>query len=459
MWYHRCGVLGSLGIDLYVGSAMALVCLAITVTANKVIHNRVLRQAESEVNPEENADLISNTDRNQPGSETQPSLRGLNSATKVTARGSSPSQARTERAASTPDRREPLSRKLRCLPTGAVEGPLAGDRTVLRAARWRDTYGLTLLFAKVEATTLKVLVLVALNCWNASSSIFEQYSLIAAIIFTLYYIFQGYFTYQFATCIWKEVTCSSLREQYSLTAAGKNNRGVESAGAEPPAATRNLEALLPAVMKGPNKDLRAVLFEDAAVPKNILQLLVPFVWQTRCFLLAVIAVAMARTPLAQVILALIVEIAYLVFIITSLKTESLADFLADSVGQTLLIVYLTLKAVTVGANLSEETNQLTLGYAMAWVLVIYGVLAVFATCYKSAKLLYHRVRKLEPVSALNDIRTRSTKSPNLVVFDRLKSSISKVGPHSLRKLSPQIRTGPQFKVNLQRILSKKGPVN
>src|SRR3990167_131350 len=82
---------------------------------------------------------------------------------------------------------------LRFFPNGEVPSNVDRDWTMLIVGFIREVYGVNFVFAKFDACELKILTFVVLNYWHANAGLLEQYSLIAAIIFTLYYIFQGYF--------------------------------------------------------------------------------------------------------------------------------------------------------------------------------------------------------------------------------------------------------------------------
>ena len=394
---YECSVLGNTGPDTYAVILLAIFCVVFTVACNKLIELRMRtwkfqEQADLKIPTEPSAPVII------PGSPkkilAKPSSVIIHSSSRpLRMKTKKLTQATITSKDALNSRSEQQSLET---PSGEVNNSQHPSRTVRLVSNLKEVYGLGFLIVKLEANQLKLILVIFLNYWYYNKGSLEQYSLIAAIIFTLYYIFQGYFTYQFAEQIWKAVLQKkSQNEETEIIAEEKMaeaSKPTESAVGQLRSNNSILKGLLPEMLGGPQKDLRAYLFDEMKTPKHFVHLSTPVVSLVRSILLSCVLVMLSARPLIQLTVALIVEIAYLVFIIKAVKLVSKIQFVAQIVGQILIGKFLILKLITVTANITEATRQKVLGYWMAWTLIAYALTGLVSMVCEACAFLIMKLK-------------------------------------------------------------------
>ena len=235
-----------------------------------------------------------------------------------------------------------------------------------------DHFGMNFFFAKLEAFQLQIFLSIMLNIWNAKYSLLEQYSLIAAIIFTLYYIFQGYFTYQFASYIWKEVQTQKLATN-ELQGKGHDMIG-EGLGEQ-----QVLKDMFPQLLAGSSPKFLGFLYSGAKVPETFLNMCHPQVYMARSLLLSICLVMLASVPFIQISAALIVEIAYLVFIIKWSESRDKTRRKVDARNHFILCVYLGCTFLATSNQFGESESQGLFGTLAALAVLMHPTLATWRT--------------------------------------------------------------------------------
>ena len=448
---YECSVLGNTGPDTYAVILLGIFCVILTVACNKLIEMRVRAWKVQELRNSEIYDSAMSTIRSRlPRSVvSKPSSVIIHSSSRV-----SRVQAKkvTQQAITGSESWNFVSEtNLSQTPSSDSAIPQDPSKAYQFISSLREVYGMSFFIAKLEANQLKLILVIVLNYWNCNKGSLEQYSLIAAIIFTLYYIFQGYFTYQFAEQIWNAVSRLKLGSSVpknSLSQTKLTDKS-EPSGEKIDTLVRHdsaLKSVLPDILRGPYRDLRATLFNEMKTPTNFMHLCLPIMTLLRCFLISCMLVMLSSLPFIQLTVALIVEIAYLVFIIKAVRLVSRVQFVAQIIGQILIGMYLFLKLITITVNITEATRQKKFGYCMVWILIAYALTAIFLIVFEVATFLY---------SKLKGCRKKKNKVASV---HKSKSNFESRAPpdDKINQKDPeQPNKTPRFKTKLLQVIDKK----
>ena len=292
----------------------------------------------------------------------------------------------------------------------------------------RETYGVTFFIVKLEATQLDMITLMVLNFWNYGEGVIEMYGVFLSLIFTIYYLLQGYFTYTFAQQIWQEVQKyrneakshedekGAQKRPYVTTAPNKINT------VDQPTQEVELDSFFR------TNDSRSFMFERLKVPNKFEQLCEPLARLARSFLLAFALVVLASVPLIQVITASIVEAGYLLFIIKSNIKASRSEFVYEVFGEGLIILYLVGKMLTIPDLFSESTNQTVLGIIIGWLLILYSFVGILFALYSLCLALWESIQNCRKKTdsekqsvKMNQVRARVESEPRINQYSHDKS--------------------------------------
>jgi len=149
-----CSILANMGPDVFALAILITICVVISATSNRIIDYRIRK-------------------------------KGLDSPK--------------------PEQESSIRKDWTCLGRGYIPPDVQLTMTDKFLVGLRETYGVTFFIVKLEATQLDMITLMVLNFWNYGEGIVEMYGVFLSLIFTIYYLLQGYFTYTFAQQIWQEV--------------------------------------------------------------------------------------------------------------------------------------------------------------------------------------------------------------------------------------------------------------
>jgi hypothetical protein len=336
-----CSILANMGPDVFALAILITICVVISATSNRIIDYRIRK-------------------------------KGLDSPK--------------------PEQESSIRKDWTCLGRGYIPPDVQLTMTDKFLVGLRETYGVTFFIVKLEATQLDMITLMVLNFWNYGEGIVEMYGVFLSLIFTIYYLLQGYFTYTFAQQIWQEVQKyrneakshedekGAQKRPYVTTAPNKIKTKDKQIQDE------QLESFFSTV------DSRSFMFERLKVPNKFEQLCEPLARLARSFLLAFALVVLASVPLIQVITASIVEAGYLLFIIKSNIKASRSEFVYEVISQSFIILYLVGKMLTIPDLFSESTNQTVLGIIIGWLLILYSFVGILFALYSLCLALWESIQ-------------------------------------------------------------------
>ena len=336
-----CSILANMGPDVFALAILITICVVISATSNRIIDYRIRK-------------------------------KGLDSPK--------------------PEQESSIRKDWTCLGRGYIPPDVQLTMTDRFLVGLRETYGVTFFIVKLEATQLDMITLMVLNFWNYGEGIVEMYGVFLSLIFTIYYLLQGYFTYTFAQQIWQEV--QKYRNEAKLHEDEKGAQKRAFVTTAPNKITTSKQPIKDVTLEQyvPVQNLLQFMFQDREIPNKFEQLCEPLARLARSFLLAFALVVLASVPLIQVITASIVEAGYLLFIIKSNIKASRSEFVYEVVSFCLIILYLVGKMLTIPDLFSESTNQTVLGIIIGWLLILYSFVGILFALYSLCLALWESIQ-------------------------------------------------------------------
>jgi hypothetical protein len=171
--------------------------------------------------------------------------------------------------------------------------------------------------------------------------------------------------------------------------------------------------------------LVGILYEDYRLPRRRIDLLMPLIYMVRSALISISVFLLLSHPWAQVILAILIESAYLsLTVVTRVRLTRLQNII-DAVICSLNVLFLILKAVTL-FDIADRTRQVHLGIPMALCLVTNALINItfllISTIMKliaSAILMFNHSRRYSKetlksdlnLTALGTVHSRPAQAP------------------------------------------------